>query len=275
MLDRDVSLPQGRWPRRVVYPALVVLAAAGGVLTAVLIGPQAVADGPVRLAEHATAPVPLWLGLALAVPILGYLAGRRADQRATHEPTDPATGLASPERFAQSAALEIQRADETGTPVALLVLDIDRLKRINESRGEAAGDLALRLVGMAVSLACRAGDLAVRHDQDEFVLVVPGLNGAGAIPLANRIQQTAERLRRERPELIMPLTLSVGIADLERARGADAASLMTAAQKALIFAKASSRHRGGVALAPRTSAGAVRTIVDHDVLPAQPAMAQV
>ncbi len=154
--------------------------------------------------------------------------------------SDGLTGIANRRAFDQALAQEWARAQRDGTPLALLVIDIDHFKSFNDFYGHLAGDDCLRtLAGILRSEVHRMSDLPARYGGEEFVLLLPGTDLVGAKVIAARIHaRIAEAgLRNE----IVPtgrLTVSIGIAAEEPGRRHDsAASLFAAADRALYAAK--------------------------------------
>src|SRR5256885_348095 len=102
--------------------------------------------------------------------------------------TDPLTGVANRRAFEQ--ALEQRLGAESVGPFAVLMLDVDGLKQVNDARGHAAGDVVLKRVATLLSSQLRPADLATRWGGDEFVLLMPGMDQVGAMSLARRIGGT-------------------------------------------------------------------------------------
>jgi diguanylate cyclase (GGDEF)-like protein len=102
---------------------------------------------------------------------------------------DQLTGLHNRRFFDDHLERALARADRSGQPVALLVLDLDGLKAINDAGGHAAGDAALRAAADALRESVRAGDLPCRVGGDEFAVILPGAAAAAALAVAERAQQ--------------------------------------------------------------------------------------
>ena len=102
--------------------------------------------------------------------------------------TDPLTGVANRRAFEQ--ALEQRLDAESVEPFAVLMLDVDGLKQVNDARGHAAGDAVLKRVATVLSSQLRPADLVTRWGGDEFVLLMPGMDQVGAMSLARRIGGT-------------------------------------------------------------------------------------
>ncbi len=105
--------------------------------------------------------------------------------------TDPLTGLANRRAFDERVADEVARAQRRAQPVALVLLDVDRLKPVNDTRGHAAGDALLQAVAALLRDQARTIDLAARIGVDEFALLLPETNHAGAVTLVQRLTDAA------------------------------------------------------------------------------------
>ena len=103
---------------------------------------------------------------------------------ATH---DGLTGLANRALFEEQLAAAMARSDRSGEPLALLLLDLDGLKLINDAWGHATGDAALRALARALQAEVRAGDVACRLGGDEFAAILPGATRDEALKVAERV----------------------------------------------------------------------------------------
>jgi len=124
--------------------------------------------------------------------------------------TDPKTGLLNNTAWQREADAEVTRAQRTGSPLALLLVDVDHFKRVNDRHGHAAGDDVLRKVGRTLGGCVRACDTAARWGGEEFLLLLPDTDLEGA-----RI--VAERARKAIESLALPLgtvTISAGLSQL-------------------------------------------------------------
>jgi diguanylate cyclase (GGDEF)-like protein len=130
------------------------------------------------------------IGLLFGGPILRTLGDfRRVASQAT---TDSLTGLANRWTFDEELALEWRRAERVGDPLALILLDLDNFKSINDTRGHQAGDEVLRKVGAVLTASVRQVDLAARYGGEEFAVIVPETDLDGAIDLAERLRKALE-----------------------------------------------------------------------------------
>ena len=157
--------------------------------------------------------------------------------------TDPLTGLANNRQLNQSLESEIRRSRRTGQPLAVVLLDLDGLKQINDRHGHLAGSLAIRRVAEALLGSCRATDTAARFGGDEFALVLPETGEAAAWHVARGV---ADRLATdaEKPNL----SISVGVA-VYPGHGETVEALLNAADVALYETKERRKSRA-VGLAP-------------------------
>jgi diguanylate cyclase (GGDEF)-like protein len=101
---------------------------------------------------------------------------------------DQLTGLHNRRFFDDQLERALARADRSGRPVALLVIDLDGLKAINDSGGHAAGDAALRAAAEALRASVRSSDLPCRLGGDEFAVILPDASGEAALGVAERAQ---------------------------------------------------------------------------------------
>jgi len=167
----------------------------------------------------------------------GLVLGRQADALVRLSRTDRLTGLGNPLAFSERLEEEISRAARYGEPLSLLVLDVDRLKTINDRDGHRAGDLALQAVARGLYGGARKTDLAARVGGDEFALIAPSTPPAAAAALGERIRSLVAA------EGTGSLSVSLGIATMEQARASDANLLRDAADAALYEAKRQGRNR--------------------------------
>jgi diguanylate cyclase (GGDEF)-like protein len=151
--------------------------------------------------------------------------------------TDPLTGLANYRRLLDALDSEIKRYERTGRPFAVVLLDLDGLKKVNDAHGHLVGSEAICRLANILRIHCRAIDTAARYGGDEFVLVLPETESHAAQRVANRI---AERLSADGDE--PPLTASTGAAVYPH-DGKTIDELLAAADRALYRDKSSSKRK--------------------------------
>ena len=157
--------------------------------------------------------------------------------------TDELTGLANRRRFQETLEAEIGRSHRSEAPVALVILDIDDFKRVNDSHGHQMGDVVLEAIGGIVRASSRIADTPARLGGEELAMILPATDLEGAYNLA-------ERVRREIEALTLPLpgggelrvTASFGAATHPDS-GADWSELYAATDVALYEAKRTGKNR--------------------------------
>lgn len=213
----------------------------GSALCAFLILLSLQGGGPTRIGtELFAALVPNLVFLALSCTFYGLAArclGRRAEVHEAVATTDSLTGLSNTRLFEQRFDAEKSLATRYGTSLAVLVIDVDGLKKLNDTKGHRAGDAALQLVARAMKQVARIEDLTARWGGDEFAILAPHTGRADGFVLANRLQRAVESLSESR------VTVSIGVAATERAGWIPPSSLFDAADKALFKAKSAGRNR--------------------------------
>lgn len=147
--------------------------------------------------------------------------------------TDPLTGLYNRRKLDEVLAAEIERASRYGRPLSLLVVDLDGMKRINDSRGHAVGDRVLQAAAGGLRGAIRRVDLATRLGGDEFVVVLPEADAVEAASVAARIVQHFATLDVDGEAV----SASIGVAAWGPAHS-QADAFVQAADRALYRAKA-------------------------------------
>jgi len=157
---------------------------------------------------------------------------------------DHLTGLANRRRFRVALSREVERWRRYGVPCALLLLDIDHLKKINDSLGHPAGDLVIREVAETLIRASRDNDTAARLGGEEFALLLAGIDDVKAESAANRLRA----ILAEHPiEGVGNISVSIGVAACP-AHANSERTLYAASDEALYVAKNKGRNR--VAVAP-------------------------
>jgi diguanylate cyclase (GGDEF)-like protein len=156
--------------------------------------------------------------------------------------TDAKTGLLNAAAWQREADTEISRAIRTDESLALLLIDIDHFKRVNDAHGHLAGDQVL--IGVAGTLVnqLRDYDVVGRFGGEEFVVLLPNADILEACRVAERLRNRVRRLTVPADDEAVSVTISVGVA-LFRTHGHDLLELLASADLALYRAKQSGRDR--------------------------------
>ncbi|MGZ8201649.1 MAG: diguanylate cyclase [Burkholderiales bacterium] len=157
--------------------------------------------------------------------------------------TDPLTGVYNRRTFQELAEPQLSRCRRARAPVALLILDLDHFKRVNDTHGHLVGDEVLKAFASVVRDCLRKEDLLARYGGEEFVVLLPGSSPRAAMALGERIRELVATTPLDAIGEALNITVSVGVTS---EAGEDAASLETMlgrADEALYAAKAQGRNR--------------------------------
>jgi diguanylate cyclase (GGDEF)-like protein len=155
---------------------------------------------------------------------------------------DELTGLSNHRRFQEALNQEVARTRRSGRPTALLLLDVDGFKELNDTYGHRLGDGILRTVADVISRACRSTDEPARYGGDELAVILPDTDLEGAWTLGESMRRAVEALDLALEDgTPLRVTISVGVGAVER--GGDAGTLVEAADMALYQAKRAGRNR--------------------------------
>jgi diguanylate cyclase (GGDEF)-like protein len=155
---------------------------------------------------------------------------------------DPLTGLFNRRYLEESLDREISRSRRNGQPLALIMLDIDHFKRVNDTHGHDGGDEVLRLVAALMVQSLRKADVACRYGGEEFTLILPEASLPDALLKAEQLREATQQLQIVYQHQPIPVTLSLGVAGLHD-QVADGNQLLGAADAALYRAKQEGRNR--------------------------------
>ncbi len=170
---------------------------------------------------------------------------------------DGLTGVVNRAEFDQRLAAECSSADRHERPLALLMIDIDFFKRVNDSHGHQAGDRVLQSVARLMQETMRPGDIVARYGGEEFAIILPSTEAGSALAAAERLRQAiAKAAINCADKLDIGITVSIGCAD-RRPNAMPPGDLVKAADTALYRAKHTGRNRVVAAgtLPPAGSAG--------------------
>jgi diguanylate cyclase (GGDEF)-like protein len=156
--------------------------------------------------------------------------------------TDVLTGLANRRRFFEVADAELARARRYGTPLSVLMLDIDHFKDVNDAHGHRAGDRVLQQLARTCLEVLRTVDVVGRVGGEEFAILLPETAREGAVEVAERLREAVGRAEVAREEGVpLRVTVSIGVSTLSGAANLD--TLMSQADTALYDAKHAGRNR--------------------------------
>ena len=167
---------------------------------------------------------------------------------------DHLTGVSNRAHFFEAAEHELVRARRDGAPLALIVLDVDHFKRVNDGYGHAAGDAVLREVARRCEMELRPEDVFARIGGEEFVALVLGAALSDVVAVAERLRLALAREPVDIGEIRLPVTASFGCSAFDVASDASLAALLAAADGALYQAKRDGRDRVAVSCADRAAA---------------------
>ncbi|MFW6641821.1 GGDEF domain-containing protein [Nocardiopsis algeriensis] len=156
--------------------------------------------------------------------------------------TDPKTGLLNAPTWEQEASVEIARARSTRGRAAVLIVDIDHFKRVNDTHGHLFGDQVLLGVATTIAQQLRQSDLLGRFGGEEFVVLLPGSDTGEAWQAAERLRSQVGSMEITVDNVPVSVTISVGVAVVGE-HGNDLVELLTAADLALYRAKETGRNR--------------------------------
>jgi diguanylate cyclase (GGDEF)-like protein len=162
---------------------------------------------------------------------------------------DHLTGLLTRREMDRVLDEELLRSQRYGHPVALILLDVDHFKQVNDTHGHVAGDAALRRVASIVTQCVRDTDRAARYGGDELAVLLPETDHVGATVLAERIRSRVASTGVELPPdsapggATVPLTLSIGVAALPGSTASTPSEFIGRADAALYQAKRNGRNQ--------------------------------
>jgi diguanylate cyclase (GGDEF)-like protein len=181
---------------------------------------------------------------------------------------DDLTGVGNRRHLLQRLTEECARSERSGQPFALLVIDLDAFKAINDTHGHAAGDACLQHFTLMAQTRLRTGDMLARTGGDEFCIVLPASTLREGTMIARRVLEVCRGDAEACVGADVPISVSIGVAQWTREIGAFPDRLMAAADHALYAAKNDGRNCCAVydpapPLAPETGAEPARALRKH------------
>lgn len=156
--------------------------------------------------------------------------------------TDRLTGLNNRGHWEEELKREYSRHRRYGSTAALVMFDIDHFKKVNDTYGHQAGDKVIQAVADVVRNEARDTDIAGRYGGEEFVILLPDVDSAGARLFAERLRQKTEALAVDYDGQRIPFTISLGVADLAQSSN-DHQQLIEWADHALYQSKRNGRNQ--------------------------------
>jgi diguanylate cyclase len=158
--------------------------------------------------------------------------------------TDLLTGLFNRKAFNVRLRRAVSEAKADGSPVSVLMLDVDHFKRVNDTYGHQTGDLVLRLIGRLLSDSVKGRDTSARYGGEEFVVLLPGTDLKGGVALADQIRLSLDDkhlVKKRSTDEFGKITVSIGVAQVQPKD--TAASLLDRADAAMYRAKQLGRNQ--------------------------------
>jgi diguanylate cyclase (GGDEF)-like protein len=155
--------------------------------------------------------------------------------------TDELTKTYTKRYFRQCIDNAFASFQENGNKFALLMMDLDKFKQVNDNHGHVVGDKVLHQLGDIIRHSVREEDLVFRYGGEEFAVILPATDGEGAYFVAERIRVATEEAMFEPSSVRLKLTISVGLATCPDASSVH--DLVVAADQALYAAKHQGRNR--------------------------------
>jgi diguanylate cyclase (GGDEF)-like protein len=157
--------------------------------------------------------------------------------------TDMLTGLYNRRHMVVTLESEFDRSKRTSTPFALLMIDLDHFKQVNDTYGHQQGDEVLQLVSQEIQAQLRQYDSAARFGGEEFALILPGTTLVEGTMVAERLRQILSKIQFTGPISDLKITASIGIAAVPHIKINSTVDLIRLADDALYMAKGNGRNR--------------------------------
>jgi len=168
---------------------------------------------------------------------------KTATQAQLQAAEDGLTGLATFRVLRDRLSSEVARSDRTGQSFAVLFVDLDNFKQVNDQFGHEAGNEVLRRTALECGSHMRHTDLAARYGGDEFVMVLVHTGAEGAVGVAEKVRSGVEGMGRRVGYPAGLVTVSIGVAEFAPGRGPAVEDVLVAADRALYRAKAAGRNQ--------------------------------
>ena len=157
--------------------------------------------------------------------------------------TDPMTQLYNRRFFMENFGREVARARRYDSVVSLLMVDLDHFKDVNDTYGHLAGDHVLKMVGRTIQRTLRMEDILSRYGGEEFTAILPDTHHMQAVEAAERVRRAVEKRAYTFDGFPIPVTVSLGVAQLREDDDVEGVSLIRRADERLMLAKTSGRNQ--------------------------------
>ena len=182
--------------------------------------------------------------LSLAMHLENQVMARQQEDLMRRATTDALTGVGNRAAFDARMSLELERSARSGTPFALLIIDVDKFKVFNDTYGHQAGDRVLQEVASLLDGNVRKIDYVARYGGEEFAVVAPDTSADGTLVLAERLRRAVGSLSLRWEGQTLGVTISIGVAVFTEVTGAaEATAIIKAADAQLYAAKCAGRNR--------------------------------
>jgi diguanylate cyclase (GGDEF)-like protein len=182
-----------------------------------------------------------FLATCMVMCILWFLVTELGKELAEQAHTDPLTGAMNRRAMEEAALRETSRSIRYGHLPCMVMLDIDDFKRLNDTRGHAAGDVVLQALVNQIKPVLRVNDVLARTGGEEFTILLPNTSVSAGIVAAERVRQAIEALEVPFDDDPIHFTISAGVAQLDPAQGGWE-GMMRRADKAMYEAKENGRN---------------------------------
>jgi diguanylate cyclase (GGDEF)-like protein len=189
------------------------------------------------------------------------ITNRRLERTAM---TDLLTGLPNRRAGMEALAKAWSNSERTNQPLAVLILDIDRFKSINDRYGHATGDVVLQKVAKAIESSARRHDSVCRMGGEEFMIVCHDADSKSALVVADRLLKTVRNLKIEIEGHPIQTSISIGIANREMGM-THAEEMINGADKALYSAKNSGRDQACLLVLGKTQRIVISENINHAI----------
>ena len=218
---------------------LAILVDIGFVIVEIIAGLNPISD----FRQHPVLYSYIYLGTIIVFGIFGSLIGTREDILREMAHTDTLTGLFNLRYLWARIDEEFALAQRHGTPMSLVVIDLDNFKSVNDNYGHPVGDRFLEQMGLTIQSMMREGEVGARVGGEEFALLLPHTTAQEAIVVAERIRSAIGQEQVMVNEMKVSVTASAGVACTGNHKDCNAREIYQLADQALLLAKREGRDK--------------------------------